>query len=76
MKAVIQRVLRAKLSVDGNVVSEIGKGLVVYFGVAKGDGEEEAEYFARKIPALRIFEDENGKTNLSLADVKLEILFV
>lgn len=76
MKAVIQRVLRAKLSVDGNVVSEIGKGLVVYFGVAKGDGEEEAEYFARKIPALRMFEDENGKTNLSLADVKGEILFV
>lgn len=76
MKALIQRVSAAKLEAEGRLVSEIGKGLVVYFGVGKGDTEKQAAYFAKKIPALRIFEDGNGKTNLSVADVGGEILFV
>ena len=76
MKAVIQRVSSAMLEAEGKLVSEIGKGLVVYFGVGKGDTEKQAQYFAKKIPALRIFEDENGKTNRSIADVGGEVLFV
>ena len=76
MRAIVQRVYEADLSVDGKIVSEIKKGLVVYFGVKKGDTREQAEYFIRKIPALRIFDDENGKTNLSVKDVFGEILFV
>lgn len=76
MKAVIQRVSSARLEAEGKLVSEIGKGLVVYFGVGKGDTEKQAQYFAKKIPALRIFEDENGKTNRSIADVGGEVLFV
>lgn len=76
MKVVIQRVTDAVLKVDGKIISEIGKGLVVYFGVAKGDSEFEADYIVKKLSALRIFEDENGKTNKSLKDVGGEILFV
>ncbi len=76
MKAVIQRVLSAKLKVDGELVSEINKGYVIYLGVKKGDTKEVADYFIRKIPPLRIFEDENGKTNLSIKDVGGEILLV
>lgn len=76
MKAVVQRVLSATLSVDGKVVSEINKGLVVYFGAAKGDTEAQCDYLVKKISSLRAFEDENGKTNLSLADVGGSVLFV
>ena len=76
MKAVIQVVSKAKLSVDGNVVSEIGKGYVVFFGVKKGDTTASADYIVKKISNMRIFEDENGKTNLSLKDVGGEVLFV
>lgn len=76
MKAVIQRVLRANLKVDGKTVSEIGKGYVVYLGVARGDTAKEAEFMAKKIPALRIFEDENGKINRSVTDAEGEILLV
>ena len=76
MKAVLQRVLSACLKVDGKIVSEIGKGYVIYFGVRKGDTEKEAEFLAKKIVNLRIFEDENGKINHSIKDVNGEILFV
>ncbi len=76
MKAVIQRVLSANLKVDGELISEINKGYVIYLGVKKGDTKEVADYFIRKIPPLRIFEDENGKTNLSIKDVGGEILLV
>ena len=76
MKAVVQRVKKARLSVDGKLISEIPFGLVVFFGVKTGDTEKEADYLAKKIAALRIFEDENGKMNLSVKDVGGEILFV
>lgn len=76
MKAVVQRVKNAVLSVGGKTVSEIGKGFAVYFGVQSGDGKEKADVIAKKIANLRIFEDENGKMNLALKDVGGEILFI
>lgn len=76
MKAVIQRVYNAKLSVESETVAEIGKGLVVYFCVEKGDTEKACLAFADKLSKLRIFEDENGKMNLSVLDVCGEVLFV
>ena len=76
MKGVIQRVLGAKLEVDGKLISEIGKGSVIFLGVGKGDGKDNADYFIKKIPPLRIFEDENGKINKSVIDVGGEILLV
>ncbi len=76
MKAVIQRVKNAVLSVDGKEVSKIQKGLVVYFCVEVGDDISLCQKFATKLVKLRIFEDENGKTNLSVADVEGSILFV
>ncbi len=76
MKAVIQRVLDANLKVDGKTVSEIGQGYVIFLGVKKGDSVENANYFIKKIPTLRICEDENGKINKSIVDVKGEILLV
>ena len=76
MKAVIQRVLDANLKVDGKLISEIEKGYVIFLGVQKGDTTENADYFIKKIPPLRIFEDENGKINKSIVDVGGEILLV
>ncbi len=76
MRAVIQRVLDANLKVDGELVSEIGNGYVIFLGVKKGDTKEDADYFIKKIPPLRICEDENGKTNKSIIDVGGEILLV
>jgi D-tyrosyl-tRNA(Tyr) deacylase len=76
MRAVVQRVKSASLRVDGELISEISFGLVVFFGVRTGDGKEQADYIAKKIAALRIFEDENGKMNLSVKDVGGEVLFV
>ena len=76
MKAVIQRVLDANLKVEGELISQIGKGYVVFLGVGKGDGKEQADYFIKKIPPLRICEDENGKINKSIVDTKGEILLV
>lgn len=72
MKAVIQRVGGATLSVDGELISQIGKGLVVYFCVEKGDSEKLCGTFANKLVKLRIFEDGNGKMNLSVKDVQGE----
>ena len=76
MKAVVQRVKSANLKVDGKLISEIGFGYVVFLGVKKGDTLDNADYFIKKIPTLRICEDENGKTNLSIMDTKGEILLV
>lgn len=76
MKAVIQRVLKAQLEVDGEIISKIDKGYVVFLGVMKGDTKETADYFIKKIPALRICEDENGKINKSIVDTNGEILLV
>jgi D-aminoacyl-tRNA deacylase len=68
VKAVVQRVTRGSVTVDHQVVGEIGHGLVVLLGVARGDTEKEADYLAEKIAHLRIFEDDNGKMNHSLLD--------
>lgn len=76
MRAVIQRVNYAKLMVNGNVVSSINKGLLILLGVKTTDTEKEAKYFAEKLAKLRIFEDENGKMNLSASDVGAEFLLV
>ena len=69
MIAVLQRAARASVEVEGRVVGEIGKGLLILLGVAEGDTEKEAEMLAAKIVKCRIFEDENGKMNRSVADV-------
>ena len=69
MRAVVQRVVRAKVSVGDRSVGEIGRGLCILLGVRGGDGEEEAVWLARKCAALRVFEDGGGLMNLSLADV-------
>ncbi len=76
MKAVIQRVKRTSLSVDGRLVSEIPFGLAVYLGVKSGDTDAMPAAMAKKIAALRIFEDDNGKMNLSVKDVGGEILLI
>ncbi len=76
MKFVAQRVVRAALSVDDAPVSEIGYGLVVYFGVKVGDAEKQAEKCMEKVASLRIFEDEAGKMNRSVRDVGGEVLLV
>ena len=76
MKAVVQRVKRTTLSVNGELISEIPFGLTVFLGVKVGDSEKEASYLAKKIAGLRIFEDENGKMNLSVKDVGGEVLLV
>lgn len=76
MKAVIQRVLESSVSVDGKVVGEIGKGYMILLGVMGDDTEKEAELLARKTAALRVFEDENGKMNLSILDVGGEVLAI
>ena len=76
MKAVVQRVKSASLEVDGQVVSSIKRGLVVFLGVGKGDEEAEIELISKKIAKMRIFEDENGKMNKDLANIQGEILLV
>ena len=76
MKAVIQRVKRTSLKVDGELISEIPCGLAVYLGVKAGDVPAKAEAMSKKIAALRIFEDGNGKMNLSVADAGGEILLI
>jgi len=76
VKAVLQRVARGRVTVDGRTVGEIERGLVVLLGVAAGDTDTEARWAASKIAALRIFEDDAGKMNLSVADVGGAILLV
>jgi D-tyrosyl-tRNA(Tyr) deacylase len=76
MRAVVQRVSRCRVTVDGDVVGEIGAGLLVLLGVSKADAEAAAEYLVEKIVGLRIFEDAEGKMNLSVQDAGGAVLVV
>lgn len=76
MRALIQRVSKASVTVDGKTISSIGHGLVVLLGVGHTDGEEQARWMAEKIATLRIFSDSEGKMNLAAQDVKGEAIVV
>lgn len=76
MKFVIQRVTEASVAVEGEVIGQIGKGFLVFIGVGKDDSREIADKYIRKLLCMRIFEDENGKTNLSLSDVDGQLLLI
>jgi len=76
MRAVVQRVKKSRVEVNGEVVGEIGKGLNILLGIGKGDGEEDIDVLVKKIVNLRIFEDDRGKFNFSLLDVGGEALVV
>lgn len=76
MKFVIQRVTKASVTVDGNCIGSIGRGFMVLIGVGAEDTKEVADKYVKKLLGLRIFEDEQGKTNLSLKDVNGELLLV
>jgi len=76
MRAVVQRVKEARVDVDAREVGRIGKGLAILIGIAKDDKEGDIEYLVEKVTGLRIFEDKEGKMNLSVIDVKGEILVV
>lgn len=76
MRAVLQRVSRACVRVDGETIGEIGKGILILLGVGVDDNEQDAKYLVEKITGLRIFEDEERKMNLSLIDIKGGLLVV
>ena len=76
MRAVIQRVHRAQITIDREETRQTGRGLVVFLGVLRGDAEKQADFMAEKVYGLRIFPDENDKMNLSLPDVGGEVLVV
>lgn len=76
MKTVIQRVKSASVTIDGNLYSSIKQGILILYGVEKGDIEDFSKYLAEKILKLRIFEDKNGKMNLSVKDIQGELLIV
>ena len=76
MKALVQRVAEASVTIDGEVVAEIGKGHLILFGVTHGDTEAMADKLASRVVKLRIFEDENGKTNKSIEDVAGSVIVV
>lgn len=76
MIAVVQRVLKSGVEVEGKTVSSISKGLLVFLGVKKGDREDNADTLARKVAGLRIFPDEEGKMNLNVSDIGGELLVI
>lgn len=76
MRVVIQRVLSASVTVNGNLISSIGYGLLVFLGIEKGDTYQDADYLMEKVINLRIFEDSEGKMNLSLLEIEGEMLIV
>ena len=69
MRALLQRVSHAKVEVRGEVIGEVGRGLLIFLGVTEGDSEDEVQFLAKKVSKLRIFSDDAGKMNLSLTDV-------
>ena len=76
MRAIVQRVEKASVSVEGEIKGQIGAGFLVLIGVEEGDGDADFKYIADKVPNLRVFEDEQGKMNRSLLDVGGELLAV
>lgn len=76
MKVVVQRVKEANVKVDNKIVGKINKGYVVFIGIKEGDTQKEADFLVKKLQNLRVFEDENEKMNLSIQDVKGEILLI
>jgi D-tyrosyl-tRNA(Tyr) deacylase len=76
MRVLIQRVSQASVTVDQQTISKIGKGLLILLGIGHGDSEEQVKFLVEKVANLRIFEDEQGKTNLSVLDVKGEAIVV
>ncbi len=76
MRAVVQRVKSAEVLVNDRSIGKIGKGLLVFIGIGRGDSEEDLSFLASKLPDLRIFEDSEGKFNLSLKEIKGEMLVV
>jgi D-tyrosyl-tRNA(Tyr) deacylase len=76
MRILIQRVSQASVTVEGQVISKIGKGLLILLGIGHNDGEAEATFLSEKAANLRVFEDAEGKTNLSVLDVKGEAIVV
>jgi D-tyrosyl-tRNA(Tyr) deacylase len=76
MRALIQRVTSAKVTVEGKTIAQIGQGLVILLGIGQGDTNEQARFLAEKIATLRIFEDANGKFNQSLLDVNGQVLVI
>lgn len=76
MRCVIQRVKEARVRVDGEIKSQIKKGFLVLLGIQIGDNDEDINYLVRKVSNLRVFDDENGKLNLSIKDIKGEIMVI
>ncbi|QPM68739.1 D-aminoacyl-tRNA deacylase [Atribacter laminatus] len=76
MKALIQRVNKAQVLIDGKIVGKIGKGMVVFLGVGKNDNSLDIDFMVRKIPQLRIFDDVQGKMNICLKEIQGEILLI
>lgn len=76
MKLVVQRVKKAEVKVDGNIIGKIDKGFLVLIGIKVGDTKEQANYLVKKLCNLRVFSDENDKMNLSIKDVKGKLLIV
>ena len=76
MRLVVQRVKNAKVEVENKIVGKINNGFMVLVGIGLNDTEKEADYLAKKLVNLRIFEDENGKMNLSIKDVQGELLLI
>lgn len=76
MRAILQRVTNAEVKVDGEIIGSIGNGILIFLGVSDDDTEKDLQYIADKMINLRIFEDENGKMNLSVHDIQGELLIV